>query len=74
MMNLLRGTLTFYGMTDLRVRARNLQMRSFLGFRGVVISLKTDGKIELTSRMTGETETLAMDEIFSRKQLSENIY
>lgn len=31
-----------------------------------VISLKTDGKIELTSRMTGETETLAMDEIFAK--------
>ena len=31
-----------------------------------VISPKTDGKIELTSRMTGETETLAMDEIFAK--------
>ncbi len=31
-----------------------------------VISLKTDGKIELTSRMTGETETLAMDEVFAK--------
>lgn len=31
-----------------------------------VISPKTDGKIELTSRMTGETETLAMDEVFAK--------